>query len=302
MANMLADCIDITRNSSVPWTIRMDALLRLKHMLHDGANQNSAAELGIITDLLFLARDDEAMQIQALAFDCLIELCFDNEQTSTALGSNPKLVNLIVEILENPDAPLQMKRFAITSSVNPAGNSWKVHPQLVQLAPSVVNSITSLDDQQLQLRGCLLLCNLSYNDEMLKPLEASGCIPILEKLVLDRDASVIWFIASLTLANLIPDHPFITVTFREEIVSTLIAAFERVTQSEDYPPGSGMYGKGWKLASVFSKICQNQNIRQELRRHAFIPVIESMLSRNDHDDARLVTNNLKFLWIMSQSD
>eukprot|EP00298_Acanthocystis_sp_HF-20_P003754 c14093_g1_i2.p1 GENE.c14093_g1_i2~~c14093_g1_i2.p1 ORF type:complete len:301 (+),score=85.56 c14093_g1_i2:17-919(+) len=280
------------------------AMTQLRQLLFNSSSQKNdqdeAAKSGIVNALVSLTNMSQSDEVRSCAFDCIIEECFNNIQVSDETGKT-ELVDIVIETVKHSKTTLQLKQLSLTSVINLAGNSWNSHHKFIPLLPYLVHIIINEVDDSFRLRAVMLLNNLAYNPDMTKPIIEAGAVNPLTALMQQTETKLAFFIASIAVANLDPHNEILVRGAGEKIIYHITTAFSRVLQGKDYPAGSNLYGKSWKLAMTFSKLCENKANRVALRKAGILKLLNEALTIVPHDKD-LCYYSLKVLWKMSEDD
>jgi len=271
--------------------------------------QLAICELGGVEVMVRVSHDNQQEDLLSWVFNVLGQLGFNNEATSTHIGSSALLLPLVLRVVEDPFANQKLKKHAIYSLTNVVANAWSTHQQLLKLLPWLVGFLNSSSTTKEVKSQCILtLGNFAYNPDSRPILIEVGAHSSLISALCCNDPDLIPTSSSIAIANLLstlpPSSRELTSEVSHLMCTHIVNALKLTLKGHDCPIGSGVFYTDWKLANAIVNLAQQSpQSRTTLIEFGVLSCLEQCLhaSTRKPDSGRLVANALNALWILAGS-
>eukprot|EP00301_Raphidiophrys_heterophryoidea_P020935 c5500_g1_i1.p1 GENE.c5500_g1_i1~~c5500_g1_i1.p1 ORF type:complete len:658 (+),score=151.86 c5500_g1_i1:37-2010(+) len=230
-------------------------------------------------------------------------VCFNNESATDRVGAHPDFYTVLQTCTDkkNSNALLRAGLYLMT---NASSNSFSTHPVLIKLLPRIREIIDRKTGytQATRSEGVRVCFYLASNERTKAALVEAGVItPLIEIMssgVLELDCVS----AAIAVANLVGDEEE-NVTLSPASDTTgfyklLVDALEASLNGTDYPVGSNLFYRNWKVVQGIANLSKAEVNKEELGRSGLIPQLKRCLDQDD-TDKKLHEFAMQTLWQLS---
>lgn len=269
---------------------------------------NAYVEAGLISQVYRIAglseknaMDEERMLVKVLYI--LGMLCFNNLAV-TAKVQMKELMPLLQRATRTTSSTALLQS-ALYLMCNLTATSFDSHPKMVSLLPRVRAVLEAHRlGEGIRSEAVRVCFYLSANDKNKVALSESGVLSPLTHIMTQRSMELDCTSAGITVANLIestdrcgrPDWAAVSDMSRD-----LVDCFAACLNGTDFPLGSNLFYRNWKVAKGMSKLAACPAVRKKLREHGLMELLGYALAGDDTDN-QMHKHSIQLLWMLSADD
>jgi len=268
---------------------------------------NAYVEAGLISQVYKIAvlseksADEERMLVKVLYI--LGMLCFNNLAV-TAKVQMKELMPLLQRATCTSSSTALLQS-ALYLMCNLTATSFDSHPNMVSLLPRVRAVLEAHRlGEGIRSEAVRVCFYLSANDKNKSALSESGVLLPLTHIMSQRSMELDCTSAGITVANLIENTDKCGPADWEavsEMAQDLVDCFAACLNGTDFPLGSNLFYRNWKVAKGMSKLAACPAVRKRLREHGLMELLGYALAGDDTDN-QMHKHSMDLLWMLSADE
>lgn len=260
---------------------------------------NAYVDAGIIDLCYTIEREDNESDKVKVVY-ILGMVCFNNESATDQVGRHDNFYSLLVRTLDhrNSNALLRAGLYLMT---NASSNSFSTHPTLVRLLPRIRQIIDRNTgyNQGTRSEGVRVCFYLASNEDTKNDMISAGVIEPLVEIMSSGVLELDCVSAAIAVANLVGDEedsPALSAAAGAQgFYKLLVDALEASLNGTDYPVGSNLFYRNWKVVQGLANLAKADINKERLGVSGLIPQLKRCLDQDD-TDGRLHEFTMSTLW------